>query len=717
MGTGEPGRQQSKLRFDSFELDPSRQILSRDGIGLKLQKQPFQVLELLVRRAPEVVSREEIRRHIWGEAYVDADQSINFCIRQIRSALDDDSSSPRFVETLPRQGYRFIMPLELPETFVEPIAVFESKSLGTGTAQAELEPASSWLWSRRRYAAVVACAIGLSVALTVWLSSKKTSVIYKAALPFTSYPGSEVHPSFSPDGSQVVFAWNGEKGNNYNLYLQQIGSFKPIRLTTGVADDVSPHFSPDGRSIGFVRVDHDGAHFMLIPSLGGPERAVVPFKNLPVSGDVTQNLFSWFPDGKHIVTGGLQLIALGSGETRPLTSPPDAVSPDQSPSVSPNGRAVCFVRAYGYQVFDIWIVELNDKLEPIASPRQVTNERIEVGDVSLDPAWTSDGRDIIFADGHLQRVAAAGGLKPELLPYEGFSPAVSVTGHELAYLHTGNMRADVHRLFLGSQKQVVSKPAPFAPSTSIDLHQQYSPDGKRVVFEGSRSGDARIWITDADGSNAHPLPSEPDMYQGSPRWSPDGKFLAFDSNVTGKWNVYVISSSGGRPIRLTVDGANHNLPAWSRDGKWIYFGSTASGRSEVWKIPWQGGNSIQVTRNGGCSGSEAWDQTALFFTKDISGNQGLWRMDFLTGAEERIAPAVFGWTFSVGSEGIYYLSPPGAGQNASINYFSVATHRTTQVFELKKSPAGALAISPDGHSLIYGEMDINTDIMLVDHFH
>src|SRR4051794_15286316 len=110
------------IRFDEFELDLPAQTLVCRGVRTKLQKQPFQVLELLIQRAPAIVSRDEIRRHVWGEAvHIDATQSINFCIRQIRLALRETAAGPRFIETLPRQGYRFIAQLEgVPEKTLIP---------------------------------------------------------------------------------------------------------------------------------------------------------------------------------------------------------------------------------------------------------------------------------------------------------------------------------------------------------------------------------------------------------------------------------------------------------------------------------------------------------------------------------------------------------------------------------------------------------------------
>jgi DNA-binding winged helix-turn-helix (wHTH) protein len=101
------------LRFGAFDLDPTCGELRKNGDLVKLPPQPFKVLTLLARRSGEAVTRNEIREQIWSEdTFVDFDQGLNFCIRQIREALDDDAEAPRFIETLPRRGYRFLMPIE-----------------------------------------------------------------------------------------------------------------------------------------------------------------------------------------------------------------------------------------------------------------------------------------------------------------------------------------------------------------------------------------------------------------------------------------------------------------------------------------------------------------------------------------------------------------------------------------------------------------------------
>jgi DNA-binding winged helix-turn-helix (wHTH) protein len=101
------------LRFGTFELDEQAGQLRRDGAAIRLQPQPFRLLVLLVSRAGELVTREEIRQQLWGnDTYVDFDQGVNFCIKQVRSVLHDDADRPLYVETVPRRGYRFIAPIE-----------------------------------------------------------------------------------------------------------------------------------------------------------------------------------------------------------------------------------------------------------------------------------------------------------------------------------------------------------------------------------------------------------------------------------------------------------------------------------------------------------------------------------------------------------------------------------------------------------------------------
>lgn len=104
------------FRFGVFLFDASRLDLRRDGRSVKLQRQPAQVLAVLLERAGQVVGRDELRRAVWGDdTFVDFDRGLNFCIAQIRTALADDAVSPRYLQTIPKKGYEFIGPVEVLE--------------------------------------------------------------------------------------------------------------------------------------------------------------------------------------------------------------------------------------------------------------------------------------------------------------------------------------------------------------------------------------------------------------------------------------------------------------------------------------------------------------------------------------------------------------------------------------------------------------------------
>jgi DNA-binding winged helix-turn-helix (wHTH) protein/TolB-like protein len=101
------------LRFAEVEFDVKAGELRQDGVTTRLEPQPARVLAMLVERAGDVVTRTELQQHVWsGETFVDFERGLNYCIAQIRTALGDSASSPRFIETLPRRGYRFIAPVQ-----------------------------------------------------------------------------------------------------------------------------------------------------------------------------------------------------------------------------------------------------------------------------------------------------------------------------------------------------------------------------------------------------------------------------------------------------------------------------------------------------------------------------------------------------------------------------------------------------------------------------
>jgi len=152
------------------------------------------------------------------------------------------------------------------------------------------------------YVALAALAVVL-IAAAIWFGTfaptgEVPQTLFEP-IPLTSYAGVEEHPAFSPDGGQVVFAWNGEAQDNYDIYVTLVGSSgKPLRLTTDPARDSSPAWSPDGQQIAFLRAKaEEGSDVILIPPIGGTER-----KLAEIQARTTQFKpgLSWSPDGKYL---------------------------------------------------------------------------------------------------------------------------------------------------------------------------------------------------------------------------------------------------------------------------------------------------------------------------------------------------------------------------------------------------------------------------------
>jgi Tol biopolymer transport system component len=570
----------------------------------------------------------------------------------------------------------------------------------------------SWLW-----AGVALVVAGIAIAVWLFRVTARRPQAAPEVIPLTTYAGIEQSPSFSPDGNQVVFSWNGEKQDNFDIYLKLIGSPNAVRLTTDPGNDISPAFAPDGRSIGFVRISKGHASFMLIPSIGGPERPVVEVS----IRDVVYGpgpLFSWLPDGKWVVTDGLALLSTESGVMQSLTSPPTKLLPDFSPSVSPDGHTVVFSRSVNVGVSELYLLELTDDLKPKAEPRRLTS----LGVSSWGSVWVPKRRDIIFTAGvfggssNLWKVSASGNPGPQQLPFleEASRPAMSRSGDRLAYQRaTANI--NVWRLSLSGRGIATGLPVKLITSTRFQGTAQYSPDGKHIAFESDRSGLHGVWICDADGSNFVGLFLRVGASGGDPRWSPDGQRIAFAFNLDGKYSIYVIKASGGEPIRVTTDSAYDRTPSWSGDGKWIYFASIRTGRWEVWKVPAGGGEALQVTHNGGEVPFESPDGKLLYYRKEVDSS--LWKMPVNGGEESRVLPDIGGDLFCPVNGGIYFVPTPGTNTSYSIQFLSFATGKVRTVAPMSAPPAEGLSVSPDGRFLLFSQVDqTGSDLMLVENF-
>jgi len=557
-----------------------------------------------------------------------------------------------------------------------------------------------------------------------WLAMRKTAApvaVMQRPVPLTSYTGEELQPSFSPDGSQVVFAWNGEKQDNYDLYVKVVGPGAPLRLTTDLGVDFSPKWSPDGRTIAFARASADGTEsVMLIPALGGSERTLARFRRIRAD-----SLIDWSPNGKWLVVAGktgdnstrLHAISIESGEVRPLTNPPSSMT-DVEPAVAPDGRSIAFARWSGMNLAEILVLAVSGTLEPQGRPRTLPIE----GTFARGPAWTADGREILYSGGldvrsNIYRIPADGSAPGHLIEAFGDGvegPSLSYGSRRLAF--SRQLRnSNIWRLDLQARTHA---PEPIISSTFREASPQYSPDGKRIAFYSNRSGLNQIWVCDADGTRAAQLTSMTGNITGTPRWSPDGKQISFDSNTGGDWQIYVMDADGGKPKPLTNDKLNNFVTSWSRDGGWIYFGKGSNGDEQVWKIAPQGGTAVQVTRHGGTAAVESVDGKTLFVVKALGGNRtSLWRMPVGGGDEVQVVPSLHRYNFALTATGIYYDTVTLQDKPSSIEYLDFATGKVTALYTLTKPVDLGLTVSPDGRYLLFAQNDFSgSDLMLVENF-
>ena len=549
------------------------------------------------------------------------------------------------------------------------------------------------------------------------------------AVPLTTDAGFEGMPSLSPDGSQVAFASGGPQTDNFDIYVKQIGGGPPRRLTADPAVDNFPAWSPDGRSIAFIRERGDKVEVILIPSLGGQERKLTEISTF-IFPSLTPPYLSWSADSRYMVTMdraspgeslSLFVLSVATGEKRRLTTPPATAVADGNPAVSPDGRTLAFVRIVSAGSSQLYVLPLSEDYKSDGEERHLDLSQPSV----VSPAWTADGLEIIcFAsqrwgrEGRLWRVPVSGSEKPQPLASVGETasqPTISRQGNRLVYAQRTTESVDIWRVEVSGTGRS-SPPVKLIASTRDDSDPKYSPDGSRIVFASSRSGQAEIWVSNADGSNPAQLTSL-ESTSGSPRWFPDGMRIVFDSDKEGQVEIYVIDITTLVPHRLTNESSDDVTPSVSRDGRWIYFSSKRTGRLEVWRMPAEGGEAVQVTRHGGDNPFESLDGKVVYYRKDLD----VWKVPVAGGEESRVLGPIAG-AFAVRADGIYFNEPgtPGfAGfiKGKSLWFFSFAKGTAEKVFDSKYWPAWGLSVSPDGRYVLFAQRDpVGQDLMLVENF-
>ena len=545
-----------------------------------------------------------------------------------------------------------------------------------------------------------------------------------ALTPFTSFAGEEFSPAFSPDGNQIAFVWNGEQGDNYDIYVKLVDAGAPLRLTSSPAAEFSPAWSPDGRFIAFGRYakKREETGIFIVPALGGAERQLHSGSTALLLG--RQSGLSWSPDGKQLVfaTGDMDQspgvifkLTLESLEKQQLLSPRPNSLGDYSPVFSPDGTLLAFIAT---STKSSWVSEIY--VVPVAGgePRRLTFDNKIISGLT----WSADGRELIFSSDRignrsLWRIPVSGGNPERIAGGENAGDlAVSRQGQRLAFSQEAS-DTNIWRVELASPTATRGAPVKLIASTRLDDSQQYSPDGSQIVFGSNRSGHEEIWVCNSDGSNQTQLTHFNGPPVGSPRWSPDGKQIAFDAAVAAPRDIYVVSLKGGNPRRLTTEPSDEVRPSWSHDGQWIYFASNRGGDWQIWKAPVGSGAAVQVTKQGGRGAVESPDGNFVYFARG-GGITSLWRIPVTGGEEVQVLDnATLGY-WSVFEQGIYFLDRQT--NSTAIEFFSFITGRKTSLVKIEKRMQlnkPSFAVSADGRWLSWAQIDhIEKDIMLMENF-
>ncbi len=708
----QPGSKQgpirSRITFDKFEVDLRSGELRKDGRKVRLQAQPFQLLALLVGSAGEVVTREVVCQALWpADTFVDFDHGLAVAVNKLREALGDSAEKPKFIETLPKRGYRFIgtvrpePPAILPNAEGQKLEVVAS----TGTARKQ----NLWL------AVAAAVVLAASATLVMWRKPKQVTVEGPlTAERFTAYPGLETAPAISPDGTRIAFAWDNDSTNKtgkpgYDLYVKAMGSETLVKLTNHPADWISSAWSPDGTQIAFHRLANDGTGIYVVPAMGGPERKLL-------TTHAPYNLvapLSWSPDGRWLafadrkegIAGDrMYLLNLETLEVRPFPSDPGCIH-EGSLTFSHSGKQLAMLCVHNLSSIEYRVTDLEGKNRRSLATR---------AEFPLGLIWRGDDQAVIVAmqtgKGSTFRELKMDGSTDELDIPGGSWPTISSDGKMVAY-SAYDSRINIWKRDLQHPEAEAEK---LLTSSRMQNAARYSPDGKHLAFDSDRTGVWSIWLSDADGNNLVQMTKE--RPAGFPRWSPDSQEIAFEmADGDGMERVYVANIADRVPHKLACELRASSMPTWSTDGRWIYVGAFEGTGHQIYRCPAQGGRGELVAS--GMEYQEAFpseDGKTLYIAWNAGTNQlDLLRLDPKEALPQKMpgSPAVANNSqMEVVANGIYFTPED---KPRSVWFYEFATQKSHEVFQAEKVLGDGISVSPDGRYLLYSQEDeIGADVMV-----
>ncbi len=639
--------------FGPFLLDTAERVLLRDCEPVLLTPKAFEILTVLVRHSGHLVEKEELMRNVWPDAFVE-EANITQHVSTIRKALGEGTDDHRYIETVPRLGYRFVANVrELPWGSRERITD-ESSSLSVttedrGETSAAIPTARSHSLSASAVNEAVDATVGQlnlgprSRNRLIWVSMGLIlAALLAVSLSRPSLPPKILrYKQITNDGQQKI----GLVTDGSRLYISELvenkSSLVQVSTTGGETVPLTVPFpnpglddiSASGSEL-FV-ASNDGPypfHYWLVPVTGGSPR---PLRDIRAH-DVHPS-----PDGQFIayfVESDLYLGKSDGTEVRKLVTTPGK-SPG-SAAWSPDGRRLRFSMEDPItSAYSIWEVAADgSNLHPLLRGWN-------------DPAaeccgrWTPDGKYFLFEARHdgmtdLWAVGEEGKFlgkvnrEPVQLttgPVHFRSPVPSKDGKKI-YAIGDLVRGEIMRYEAKSQEWV-----PYLSGRSI-VSLNFSRAGEWVAY--TTYPEAALWRSRIDGSQQQQLTFAP-MEVDWPSWSPDGKRIVFMSRTPGKpWKIYTVSSTGSNPQQLVFGDDSEIFPDWSPDGKRIIYGDAKDvGLSTLHILDLTANQISTVPDSQGCLGAR-WSPDGRYIIAHRFDFQKLLLFDFTTGKWEELAQGI-----------------------------------------------------------------------------
>jgi Tol biopolymer transport system component/DNA-binding winged helix-turn-helix (wHTH) protein len=543
------------LRFGVFAVDRKTGELRRNGVKVRLQDQPLQILLALLERPGEVVTREELRGRLWpDDTFVDFEHSINTAVRRLRDALGDSAENPRFVETVARRGYRFLAPVSgAPELSVPPKLVVASP-----------HPARLW-WILGAVAAalLVGVIVGFHAA-----SSRPTRADNISERRLTANaPELPVKDGvISPDGKYLAFT------DPSGFYLRQVDTGETHALNLPLGLNARPRsWFPDGTHllVTWAESSTEPESIWEISVMGGTPRKLIAqgaWPSLSPDGSTIAYLASATQFKEVALNKEIWLARSdGEGNRRLMGGGDDVFGP---PVWAPDGRHLAFMRGK----FIMGMPFIRCQLETLNVATGERNVQLSIAGLRPTVAWAPDGR-LIYSraetvpnqnDSNLWalRVDRDGRTldSPTRLTHgTGEASAISITneGKRLAFFRQA-VEPDVYVADLEANGTKLSAVRRLTLDVRADLPYSWTPDSKSVIFTSDRNGPFNVFRQGVHDAEPEVLiRSQEDL--SIPRLSPDGKSIIYlitpsnDASASSNSRLMRAPLAGGPP-QLVLEG-------------------------------------------------------------------------------------------------------------------------------------------------------------------